>query len=76
LNGKNFKKKTQWWNKQCSKCKNKDTLADKGGSFAKTTIAKEDKRYKSRTIGDQKSKKCPFISAIQISKEIKQSLQS
>jgi small subunit ribosomal protein S8e len=43
------------------------TLADKGGSFAKTTIAKEDKRYKSRTIGGSEKQKVSFISAIQIS---------
>ena len=43
------------------------TLSEKGGSFSKTIIAKEDKRYKSRTVGGSEKQKVSHVASVLVS---------
>lgn len=43
------------------------SLSDKGGKFSKTTVAKEDKRYKTRTVGGTRKVKISHAQFVLIS---------
>ncbi|HOW29539.1 MAG TPA: 30S ribosomal protein S8e [archaeon] len=43
------------------------TLSEKGGKFAKTTVAKVDKRFKSRTVGGNEKTKISHAQTVLVS---------